>query len=551
MKNLITQEQLQAYDTKKGTAVVDVTELPETIENRSYRIVGDETRVFVKDTELATKEYSDGKFIPLVEKATANGVATLDANGHVPVEQMPTQALIYKGSWDASSGTFPTQDTYILGDFYIVSTEGTIDGIIYREGDWIIWDGIQWTLSRNTNAVASVNEMTGAVVLDGTNIQAIFRAETGTLNSCFSRINDFIDDLEVNIHQNYSSIQDNAYQILLLQRKDTDLQTQIDSLDGDTIQATYEGETDTLNTILTKVGKVKSVDGVSPDANGNIQSIAVEEVDALPATPEDKVYVVPSGSGYNIYAKDKLIKNGEYVPLVDEMPESGVVCWNGSEDIYIKGHLYKHNGTGWEDITDHTGFQKIFIGTEEEWNSLTEEEKKFYDLVDLTDGTSNPDVVTDAITEGDMNPVTSNAVYKAMEPEYVELNVDDYEDDHFTYTTLFAHYQKIGRLVQAEQRIKVVCKAAFTEGDHTDFIIPGSLSNLPNIEMRNSTWTAIPGTGFISGTNKPMEVCLNSQDWQDGICFTLRTTLVGEGNVVEQGFEMTYSCFALYIAKEE
>lgn len=270
MKNLITKEQLQAYDTKKGTAVVDVETLPETIENRSYRIQGDKTRVFVKDTELATKEYSDGKFIPLVEKATANGVATLDANGHVPIEQMPTQALIFKGFWDASTGTFPAAGT-VSGDFYIVSTEGTIDGIIYREGDWIIWDGTQWTLSRNTNAVASVNGMTGAVVLDGTNIQAIFRAETGTLNSCFSRINDFIDSLNVNIHQNKEGVQDNAYQILLLQRKDTDLQTQINSLDGDTINATYEGETDTLNTILTKVGKVKTVNNASPDANGNIQ----------------------------------------------------------------------------------------------------------------------------------------------------------------------------------------------------------------------------------------------------------------------------------------
>lgn len=513
------------------------------------------TKVYAKDTELATKEYTD-TFIPLIEKAAANGVATLDANGHVPVDQMPTQALIYKGSWDASSGTFPTQDTYTLGDFYIVSTEGTIDGIIYRVGDWIIWDGTQWTLSRNTNAVASVNGMTGAVVLDGSNIQATYNAETGTLNSCFRRIIGQIDDLVVNIHQNYSSIQNNAYQILLLQGKDTDLQNQIDSLNGDTIEATYEGETDTLNTILTKVGKVKTVDGVSPDNNGNIQSVAVEEVNALPATPEDKVYVVDDGKGgYNIYAKDKLIKNGEYVPLVDEMPESGVVCWNGAEDTYIKGHLYKYNGTDWEDITDHTGFRKIFIGTEAEWDSLTEEEKKFYDLADLTDGTSNPDVVTDAITEGDLNPVTSNAVYKAMEPEYVELTIPEFSSNTWRYETLSAYYHKIGRIVRVEHRVKATCILTYPETNFTDLMYEHSLDEIPDIAENNSSWQSIPATGFVSATIYPNEACLNIQEldgWAYGKCFSMRLRMVEtNGNVIPAGTEVVYTCSATYIAKEE
>lgn len=163
-----------------------------------------EVKVYAKDTELATKEYAD-TFIPLTQKAQANGVATLDANGHVPVEQMPTQALIFKGYWDASTGSFPAAGT-VSGDFYIVSVDGTIGSTIYRTGDWIIWDGSTWTLSRNTNAVASVNGQTGAVTLDGSNIQA-----------------------------------------------------------------TYEGTTDTINTLLTQVGKVKTVNNQEPDANGNIQ----------------------------------------------------------------------------------------------------------------------------------------------------------------------------------------------------------------------------------------------------------------------------------------
>jgi hypothetical protein len=199
---IIDEEILKAYDRKKGTAVKEVDALPSTVENRVYIVDG---KIYVKSTELATKDYADDTFIPLTQKAVANGVATLDANGHVPVEQMPTQALIFQGYWDASTGSFPAAGT-VSGDFYIVSVEGTIDSTIYRIGDWIIWDGSTWTLSKNTNAVASVNGQTGAVTLDGSNIQA-----------------------------------------------------------------TYEGTTDTINTLLTQVGKVKTVNSQTPDANGNIQ----------------------------------------------------------------------------------------------------------------------------------------------------------------------------------------------------------------------------------------------------------------------------------------
>lgn len=201
-------------------AVIEQASVPLTPLDKVYNINGDASvRVFSKSTELATKEYAD-TFIPLTQKAAANGVATLDANGHVPVEQMPTQALIFQGYWNASTGSFPASGT-VTGDFYIVSVEGTIDTTIYRTGDWIIWDGSAWTLSRNTNAVASINGQTGVVVLDGNNINA-----------------------------------------------------------------TYEGTTDTINNLLTQVGKVKTVNSQAPDANGNIQidlsTTGVIESSALP-----------------------------------------------------------------------------------------------------------------------------------------------------------------------------------------------------------------------------------------------------------------------------
>lgn len=103
-------------------------------------------------------------------KGQPNGFASLDSEGHLPVEQLPTSALVYKGQWDASSGAYPVQTTYIIGDFYVVSVEGTMDGIKFYVGDWIIWNGSAWERSANANAVASVNGKTGAVVLTGTDI---------------------------------------------------------------------------------------------------------------------------------------------------------------------------------------------------------------------------------------------------------------------------------------------------------------------------------------------------------------------------------------------
>jgi hypothetical protein len=55
--------------------------------------------------------------------------------------------------------------------------------------------------------------------------------------------------------------------------------------------------------------------------------------------------------------------------------------------------------------------KKTFVGTRAEWDALTLAEKKQYDLADFTDDTaSGVPIISDVVTAGDMNPVTSNAV---------------------------------------------------------------------------------------------------------------------------------------------
>lgn len=59
--------------------------------------------------------------------------------------------------------------------------------------------------------------------------------------------------------------------------------------------------------------------------------------------------------------------------------------------------------------------KKTFVGTRAEWDALTLAEKKQYDLADFTDDTATGTaIISDSVTEGDMNPVTSNAVAQAV-----------------------------------------------------------------------------------------------------------------------------------------
>ena len=105
------------------------------------------------------------------EKGAPNGVATLDAGGKVPVAQLPSSVMTYEGTWNASTNT-PTlaNGTGDAGQIYIVSTAGSQNlgsgSITFAVGDWVIYNGATWEKVTNSNAVASVNGFTGAVVLD-------------------------------------------------------------------------------------------------------------------------------------------------------------------------------------------------------------------------------------------------------------------------------------------------------------------------------------------------------------------------------------------------
>ena len=116
-------------------------------------------------------------YVATATKGVANGVASLDGSGTVPVSQLPAAvlgALSYQGTWNASTNT-PTLTSSVgtKGYYYVVSVAGStnLNGITdWQVGDWAVYNGTAWQKIDNTDAVTSVNGYTGTVVLTQTDI---------------------------------------------------------------------------------------------------------------------------------------------------------------------------------------------------------------------------------------------------------------------------------------------------------------------------------------------------------------------------------------------
>jgi hypothetical protein len=121
------------------------------------------------------------------DAGAANGVATLDAGGKVPVSELPAAvlgALSYQGTWDASTNT-PTLTSSVgtKGYYYVVSVAGStnLNGITdWLVGDWAVYNGTVWQKVDNTETVTSVNGQTGAVVLTASSVGAVPTTRTIT-----------------------------------------------------------------------------------------------------------------------------------------------------------------------------------------------------------------------------------------------------------------------------------------------------------------------------------------------------------------------------------
>lgn len=70
--------------------------------------------------------------------------------------------LTYKGTFSASGGVDPGAGA-AAGDYYIITTSGTINSVTYNIGDWISYSGDEWQRIANSRTVLNVFGRTGNI----------------------------------------------------------------------------------------------------------------------------------------------------------------------------------------------------------------------------------------------------------------------------------------------------------------------------------------------------------------------------------------------------
>lgn len=162
-----------------------VTTAKNDIESIKSNLTTIESNINELDTNITTIEESFGE---------ANGLATLDGNGTIPLVQLPDAILgqmVHAGELNAATGVATltsagktllgtTADTITLtndtspitgykanqGNYYITEVIGTFAGISLADGDWLVANDSGWGIIKNTDAVRSVNKKVGDVTID-------------------------------------------------------------------------------------------------------------------------------------------------------------------------------------------------------------------------------------------------------------------------------------------------------------------------------------------------------------------------------------------------
>ena len=179
---------LTGYVVGNGTsAMTAATTIPSTdVTGLGTMSTQNSNNISVTGGSMSGVTISD--YVANATKGVANGVATLDSGGQIPLSQIPPLGdLNYQGTWNATTNT-PTLTSSIgtKGYYYVVSVAGTtnLNGITdWQVGDWAVYNGTAWQKIDNTDAVTSVNGYTGTVVLTAADVSAVpYTGATGAVD---------------------------------------------------------------------------------------------------------------------------------------------------------------------------------------------------------------------------------------------------------------------------------------------------------------------------------------------------------------------------------
>jgi len=127
-----------------------------------------------------------------VPLGAANGVATLDSGGKVPVSQLPASVVTYLGTWNAATNT-PTlvNGTGDAGDLYICNVAGTVNfgagPITFAVGDWVLYGSGTWQKSNGQNG--TVTSVAASITGNSLGITGSPITTAGTLAFAFAGTN--------------------------------------------------------------------------------------------------------------------------------------------------------------------------------------------------------------------------------------------------------------------------------------------------------------------------------------------------------------------------
>lgn len=116
----------------------------------------------------------------------ANGLATLDSNGKLPLSQLTTSvlgALVFVSTWNAATNTPAlTSGVGTKGHYYTVAVAGTLtlDGVTsFQVGDMVVFNGTAWDkIDGAANEVRSVAGRTGNITLTAADVSGVLVPNT-------------------------------------------------------------------------------------------------------------------------------------------------------------------------------------------------------------------------------------------------------------------------------------------------------------------------------------------------------------------------------------
>lgn len=169
-----------------------------------YKAICDDEENEIKTTYLkindAKATYVAKTQIGAQTTAEATGVCPLDENGLIPVNRLPTESLVFKGLWNASTNSPRLSDsTGMKGDFYICSVAGTQNlgsgNITFSENDTVIHDGTIW------HRVASSSTRTELLNIIGNSSET----DTGLMTpEQFNKLKNIESGAEVNVQSDWA-----------------------------------------------------------------------------------------------------------------------------------------------------------------------------------------------------------------------------------------------------------------------------------------------------------------------------------------------------------